>query len=117
MLNIPQRRIILGTTDIDSGTFWSLFGMDMKNLEEVTISGMCTGAFPIAFPYQKIVGFHCVDGGLILNLNIEDAVKFCENTGFTQNETIIDAIMPSWLKDIKKNVTGFTSIAMIKRVL
>jgi len=29
---------------------------------------------------------------------------------------IIDAVMPSWLSQIEKNVTGFTSIAMIERV-
>jgi len=48
---MPQREVLVGTTNIDKGEFVTLYSKDMKTMDDVADSEMCSGAFPIAFPY------------------------------------------------------------------
>ena len=36
-----------------------------------------------------------MDGGTVRNLNIEDAINYCRDQGFEDNQIIVDAILCS----------------------
>lgn len=86
----PQRKISIGTVDIDSGLY-KTYNESLK-FSDFLEAGMCSSAIPVVFNNQKFnSGVYC-DGGLLQSFDAGKAIERCLELTSDQKEIYLDII-------------------------
>lgn len=109
-----KRKLSIGITDatnVESVTY------DIENFpnENITQLILDSTAIPLYFPYSVFDNSSIfMDGGVLLNVNVESAVRRCKELGFDENQIILDVILPNGCR-IKRDFLNQTGYDMYNR--
>lgn len=117
-INPPKRVFLIGSTDLDTGTYKTFRINDFSEDKETFIKLiLSSSAFPIMFPPQYFNGSMYEDGGIIHNLNLFGGINECLNQGFQEEDIIVDAVLchdPSFKE--REDVRNFKSLQTLERM-
>jgi hypothetical protein len=86
----PQRKLSVGTVEINSGLYRTY--NESLAFSDLLESGMCSSAIPVVFENQKFnKGVYC-DGGLFQNFDAGKAVERCLEVTQDQKEIFLDIL-------------------------
>ncbi|KAF7456753.1 Patatin-like phospholipase family protein [Cryptosporidium felis] len=92
-LEIRRREILVSAVRYEDGEYvsWNSSSTKLPDLINATLAST---SVPGAFSPVLINGSHYLDGGVVMNMNIEDSIQACFNLGLAkrQEDVVIDAI-------------------------
>jgi len=115
------RKVSIGISDatnVDSVTY------DIENLpnENITQLVLDSTAMPFFFPYQVFDNSSIfIDGGVLLNVNVQSAVRRCQELGIAEEDIILDVILPTGFQIEKflsnETYTGYDLLERYEQIL
>ena len=115
------RKMSIGITDatnVNSITY------DIENFpnENITQLVLDSTAMPFMFPYVVFDNNSIlIDGGVLLNVNVQSAVRRCKELGVAESDIIIDVILPTGFQIDKflpnQSYTGFDLLERYRQIL
>ena len=91
-----KRKIIIGATKLENGTYHTWDETDFENSTETFISAiLASSAVPILFPNIILDDVSYVDGGLKISLDIPSGINKCFDMGYSEENIVVDAILCS----------------------
>ena len=89
-----QRKIIIGATKLENGTYHTWDEIYLKKSTETFISAiLASSAVPILFPNIVMNNSSYVDGGVKHNLDISSGINKCFDMGYTVDKIVLDIIL------------------------
>lgn len=104
-----QKKIIIGSTNIENGTYitWDEEYFD-NDTEKMIKSVLASAAFPVIFPMREVDQVSYVDGGVKNNVDISSGINKCLDMGYDEDKVVVDVILCSGADDLedvdKKNL-------------
>lgn len=89
-----KRKFSIGVTDATNADVL-IFDLDQLPIENATQLILDSTSMPAVFPYQTSNDLILMDGGVMLNLDVQSAVRRCKEMGFEEKDIVIDAILPT----------------------
>lgn len=110
-----QRKVSIGTCNANNGTFVR-FHEDLSRADLIT-AVKCSSAIPAIFPYVEFQGETYIDGGSVLNLDVDGAVERCREMTDSDADIIVDVILctGAHLNDVVQE--GDKTLQMLSRYL
>ena len=115
------RKMSIGITDstnVGSVTY------DIENFPNNNITKLIldSTAMPFMFPYSVFDNQSIfIDGGVLLNVNVQSAVRRCKELGIAEDDIIIDAILPTGFQIDKEypneTYTGFDMLLRYRQIV
>ncbi|KAJ1612440.1 secreted alpha beta hydrolase-like protein [Cryptosporidium canis] len=92
-LKIKRREILVSAVRYEDGEYvsWNSSSTKLPDLINATLAST---SVPVAFSPVNINGSHYMDGGVVMNMNIEHSIQACFRLGLAkrQEDVVIDAI-------------------------
>ena len=87
----PQRKIVVGAVDINSGSFVTF---TEKDYPDKLVQGVVSSAsIPFIFPHRLIDDYVLMDGGTVWNTNIISAIDRCREQVDDDSQIVLDILM------------------------
>ena len=107
------RKIVVGTTSLNTGAFKTYNETVGMNLIEVVMS---SAAVPTVFPHQKFDNDVYVDGGCVINQDVFSAINRCyEQTG-NQADIVVDLVFCGSVTNLSDSSSVANSLEVMGRV-
>lgn len=100
-----QRAFTVGSVDANTGDYLTFthLNTDFADLAQACV---CSASIPGMFIPQHYKGHVMMDGGTMWDINIDSAVNYCLEQGFTEDQVVIDALN-CWQKGgIDQTISG-----------
>ncbi|KAJ1615177.1 secreted alpha beta hydrolase-like protein [Cryptosporidium canis] len=92
-LEIKRREVLVSAVRYEDGEYvsWNSSSTKLPDLINATLAST---SVPVAFSPVNINGSHYMDGGVVMNMNIEHSIQACFRLGLAkrQEDVVIDAI-------------------------
>jgi len=100
-----QRAFTLAAVDENNGDYvtWTELNTSFADLPQSCAS---SGSIPGAFFPQKMKGHVLVDGGTMWDVNVDSAVNYCLDQGYTQEQVVIDMLICGIQQPMNQQVYG-----------
>ena len=87
-----KKMFTVSAVDANTGEYQTF---DQTNIEfsELPQAAFASGSIPVAFPPQHFHGYVLMDGGTVWDVNIDSAVNQCLDSGFAEEDIIMDVII------------------------
>ena len=89
-----QRKLTIGVTDATHVTSIS-YKANTLTQEQLSKAILASTSMPFVFPYMKTDDALLVDGGVLFNVDVESAIDECRAMGFSDENIVIDVILPT----------------------
>lgn len=86
-----QRPFTVASVDANTGDYMTFTHLNTE-FKDLAQSCVCSGSIPGAFAPQHFKGHIMMDGGTMWDINIDSAVNYCLEQGFTEEQVVIDAL-------------------------
>jgi len=91
-----KRKIVVGSTNIENGTYHTWDEENFKgNFESFIEAVMASSAFPVIFPMIKKDNINWVDGGVKASIDFASGINKCLDIGYSLENIFIDAVLCS----------------------
>lgn len=87
-----KKRITITSANVNTGEYteFDQTNLDFKDLPE---AALCSASIPVVFPpHQWTNKGVFMDGGTEYNINLESAIRQCEDMGYEQSQIVIDSL-------------------------
>lgn len=108
----PQRKITVGATNLNTGTFDNFDESVGKNIGEAVL---CSASPPFIFPFQTFQGNVYADGGCLINLDVFQAISRCYEVTKNYGDIIVDLIFDTKIDGLPASST-FNTLDVLARV-
>jgi predicted acylesterase/phospholipase RssA len=88
--NVTNRNVTVGVTDYESGEFMEYTQEIGVDLFSVAAKG--SASIPLVFTPTELDGHWYGDGGVLVNLNTNEAISFCRDLGYSDSDIVVDMI-------------------------
>lgn len=85
-----HRKIILGATNLNTGEY-TIFNDTALSEDDTLNAIIASSSIPMVFPPLQWNNVTWSDGGIVKNIDISSAVRYCLDEGYDQEDIIIDA--------------------------
>ncbi|OMJ79592.1 hypothetical protein SteCoe_20362 [Stentor coeruleus] len=87
---VINRNITVGVTDYESGEFME-YNQDIGT-DLLTVAAKSSASIPFVFTPTLLNGHWYGDGGVLINLNTNEAISFCRSLGYSDKNIVVDMI-------------------------